>query len=84
MTSEPIDGSQDGKVVQLRAEDTGTEVRTAEATGPVYAGLSDGGEQRKPVIAPHWRTWAAAREHVRLAARDGHAAAYHGVRALAR
>jgi S-DNA-T family DNA segregation ATPase FtsK/SpoIIIE len=82
MTSEPIDGSRDGQIVPLRATDAGTEVRTAEATGPAYADLSDGREQRKPVIPEHWRSWAAAREHVRLATvRHAHAAAYHGVRA---
>jgi hypothetical protein len=82
VASEPIDGSGDGKVVRLRAKDAGTETRTAEATGPAYTDLSDGREQRKPVIPAHWRTWAAAREHVRLAAaRHGHAAAYHGIRA---
>jgi DNA segregation ATPase FtsK/SpoIIIE, S-DNA-T family len=82
VSSEPIDGSGDGKVVQLRAADAGTEVRTAEATGPAYTDLSDGRAQRKAIIPAHWRTWAAAREHVKLAAaRHGHAAAYHGVRA---
>ncbi len=46
--------------------------------------MSDGRPQRKPVIPAHWLTWDAAREHVRLAAaRHGHAAAYHGVRAPA-
>ena len=84
MTSEPIDGSEDGKVVQLRAVDTGTETRTAEATGPAYTDLSDGRPARKPIVPAHWRTWEAAREHVRLAAaRHGHAAAYHGIRAPA-
>jgi len=34
MPSEPIDGSQDGQVVPLRAQDAGTETRTIEATGP--------------------------------------------------
>jgi hypothetical protein len=47
---------------------------------PVYADVTAPGE-RKPVIPAHWRTWAAPREHVRLAAaRHAHAAAYHGVR----
>jgi DNA segregation ATPase FtsK/SpoIIIE, S-DNA-T family len=82
MSSDPIGGSEDRKVVQLRATDAGTEVRTAEATGPAYIDLSDGRPARKPVIPQHWRTWAAAREHVNLAAaRHGHAAAYHGIRA---
>ena len=82
--SEPIGGSGDAKVVPLRAVDTGTEVRTAEAAGPAYTDLRDGRAQRKKVIPAHWRTWEAAREDVRLAAaRHGHAAAYHGVRAPA-
>jgi DNA segregation ATPase FtsK/SpoIIIE, S-DNA-T family len=82
MTSQPTGGSGDGKVVPLRAVDAGTEARTAEAAGPAYADLSDGRAQRKAIIPAHWRTWAAAREHVKLAAaRHGHAAAYHGVRA---
>jgi S-DNA-T family DNA segregation ATPase FtsK/SpoIIIE len=84
MTSEPIDGSEDGKVVRLRAVDVGTEDRTAEAAGPAYADLSDGRAQRKPVIPEHWQTWERARGHVKLAAaRNAHAAAYHGVRAPA-
>jgi DNA segregation ATPase FtsK/SpoIIIE, S-DNA-T family len=82
VTSEPAGGSGDGKVVQLRATDAGTEARTIEATGPAYTDLTDGRPARKAVIPAHWRTWAAAREHVKLAAaRHGHAAAYHGVRA---
>jgi hypothetical protein len=81
MSTEPIDGSREGQVVPLRATDAGTETRTVESRGPAYTDLSDGREQRKPVIPAHWRTWAAAREHVRLAAaRNAHAAAYHGIR----
>jgi hypothetical protein len=37
MTSEDSGGSDNGQVVRLRATDAGTEVRTAEATGPAYA-----------------------------------------------
>ncbi|HEV8274888.1 MAG TPA: cell division protein FtsK, partial [Streptosporangiaceae bacterium] len=82
MTSEPTGGSEDGKVIPLRAEDTATEVRTAESPGPSYTDLTDGRAQRRPIIPGHWRTRQAAREHVRLAAaRHAHAAAYHGVRA---
>jgi DNA segregation ATPase FtsK/SpoIIIE, S-DNA-T family len=82
VTSEPIDGSGDAEVVPLRAKDAGTETRTVEATGPAYTDLSDGRPQRKPIVPGHWRSWAAAREHVKLAAaRHGHAAAYHGIRA---
>ena len=84
MSTDPVGGSGDGQVVPLRARDVGTEVRTAEATGPAYTDLTDGREERKAIVPEHWRTWAAAREHVRLAAaRHGHAAAYHGVRAPA-
>jgi DNA segregation ATPase FtsK/SpoIIIE, S-DNA-T family len=82
MTTDHIDGQPDGQVVPLRAQDAGTEARTVEAAGAAYTDLSDGREQRKAIIPAHWRTWSAAREHVRLAAaRRGHAAAYHGVRA---
>jgi S-DNA-T family DNA segregation ATPase FtsK/SpoIIIE len=81
VTSEPTGGSEDGKVIPLRAQDAATEVRTAESPGPSYADLTDGQAQRRPVIPAHWRTRQAAREHVRLAAaRNAHAAAYHGVR----
>jgi S-DNA-T family DNA segregation ATPase FtsK/SpoIIIE len=84
MSTEPIDGSEDGKVVQLRARDAGTEIRTTESSGPAYTDLSDGRAQRKPIIPAHWRTWERAHEHVKLAAaRHGHAAAYHGIRAPA-
>jgi hypothetical protein len=84
MSTEPIGGSEGGKVVPLRATDAGTEARTSEAAGAAYADLSDGRPQRRPIIPGHWRTREAAREHVRLAAaRHGHAAVYHGVRAPA-
>src|SRR5262249_13924613 len=82
MSTEPNGGTEDGQVVQLRAHDAGTETRTAESPGPAYADLSDGREQRKPIIPAHWRPRAAPRRHLSLAAaRHGHAAAYHGVRA---
>jgi hypothetical protein len=82
VSSEPTGGSGDGQVVPLRAKDAGTETRTIEAAGAAYTDLTDGRAQRKAIVPEHWRTWAAAREHVRLAAaRHGHAAAYHGVRA---
>jgi DNA segregation ATPase FtsK/SpoIIIE, S-DNA-T family len=81
MSTDHADGHPDGQVVPLRATDAGTEVRTTEATGPAYTDLTDGREQRKAIVPAHWRTWAAAREHVKLAAaRNGHAGAYHGVR----
>ena len=53
MSTEPTDGSEDGKVVQLRAVDAGTETRTTEAAGPAYVDLSEGRAQRKPVIPAH-------------------------------
>jgi hypothetical protein len=82
MSTDHVDDHPDAEVVPLRAVDAGTEARTAEAAGPAYADLSDGRAQRKPVIPAHWRTWPQARGHVKLAAaRHGHAAAYHGVRA---
>jgi DNA segregation ATPase FtsK/SpoIIIE, S-DNA-T family len=82
MSTDHIDGHQDAEVVPLRARDAGTEIRTTEAADPAYTDLSDGQAQRKAVIPAHWGTREAAREHVRLAAaRHGHAAAYHGVRA---
>jgi DNA segregation ATPase FtsK/SpoIIIE, S-DNA-T family len=84
MSTEPTGRSGDGQVVPLRAVDAGTEARTTEAAGPAYVDLSEGRAQRKPIVPAHWRTREAAREHVRLAAaRHGHAAAYHGVRAPA-
>jgi S-DNA-T family DNA segregation ATPase FtsK/SpoIIIE len=81
MSTDHIEGEQNAEVVPLRAKDAGTEVRTAEAAGPAYTDLSDGRAQRKPIIPAHWRTWERAREHVKLAAaRNMHAAAYHGIR----
>jgi S-DNA-T family DNA segregation ATPase FtsK/SpoIIIE len=74
---------RDGKVLQLRAVDTETEVRLDEAQppGPSYVDLSTGDAKRRPVIPEHWRTRENARRHISLmAARHGHRAAYHGVR----
>jgi S-DNA-T family DNA segregation ATPase FtsK/SpoIIIE len=82
MTSEPINGSEDAKVVQLRAADAGTEAHLGEAAGPAYAVLDEGREHRKPIIPPHLRGAENIKRHFALmAARHGHAAAYHGVRA---
>ena len=84
MSTDHINDHPDAEVVPLRAEDAGTETRVTESPGPAYADLSDGRAQRKPIVPAHWRTWEAAREHVKLAAaRHGHAAAYHGIRAPA-
>ena len=82
MTSEPIsDGNQDGKIVPLRAADAGTEARLGQTPAPAYADLSDGRAHRKPVIPPYLRGAENIRRHLGLlAARHGHAAAYHGVR----
>jgi hypothetical protein len=82
MSTDHIDGEHNADILPLRAKDAGTETKVAEATGAAYTDLSDGRPQRKAIIPEHWRTRAAAREHVKLAAaRHGHAAAYHGVRA---
>ena len=83
MSTDHIDGEHNAEVLPpLRATDAGTETKVAEAAGPAYTDLSDGRAQRKPIVPAHWRSWEAAREHVKLAAaRHGHAAAYHGVRA---
>jgi DNA segregation ATPase FtsK/SpoIIIE, S-DNA-T family len=82
MSTDHIDGEHNADILPLRAADAGTETKVAEATGPAYTDLTDGRPARKPVIPAHWRTREAAREHVKLAAaRHGHAAAYHGVRA---
>jgi DNA segregation ATPase FtsK/SpoIIIE, S-DNA-T family len=81
MSTDHIYDQPGAEVVPLRAEDAGTETRTAEAAGPAYTDLSDGRAQRKPIVPGHWRTREAAREHVKLAlVRHGHSAAYHGVR----
>jgi hypothetical protein len=50
MTSEPIDGSGDAKVVPLRTKEAGTDVRTTESPGPAYTDLSDGQAQRRAII----------------------------------
>jgi hypothetical protein len=82
MSTDHVEGEHNTEVVPLHARDAGTDTRVTESPGPVYTDLSDGRAQRKPVIPAHWRTWEAAREHVKLAAaRHGHAAAYHGIRA---
>jgi DNA segregation ATPase FtsK/SpoIIIE, S-DNA-T family len=81
MSTDHIDGERNAEVVPLRAKDAGTDTRVTEAPGPAYTDLSDGRAQRKAIIPAHWRTWAAAREHVKLA--SGAAAyhtAWHGVR----
>jgi DNA segregation ATPase FtsK/SpoIIIE, S-DNA-T family len=81
MSTDRINDHPGSNVVPLRAEDAATETRVTESPGPAYADLSDGGPQRKAIIPAHWRTWAAAREHVKLA--SGAAAyhtAWHGVR----
>jgi DNA segregation ATPase FtsK/SpoIIIE, S-DNA-T family len=81
MSTDHIDSERNTEVVPLRAEDAATDTRVTESPGPAYADLSDGRAQRKAIIPAHWRTWAAAREHVKLA--SGAAAyhtAWHGVR----
>jgi DNA segregation ATPase FtsK/SpoIIIE, S-DNA-T family len=81
VTSEPIDSSQDRKVVPLRADETPTEAKLAESAGAAYVDVSAGTGQRKPVIPAHLRGRENIKRHAALvAARHGHAAAYHGVR----
>ena len=83
MSTDPIDGQRDGKVVPLRAAEVPTEVRLDEdkPPGPAYVDLTSGEAQRRPLIPEHWRTWQNAKRHVSLAtARHGHRAAYHSLR----
>jgi S-DNA-T family DNA segregation ATPase FtsK/SpoIIIE len=66
----------------IEAGESATAAKDSPPARPVYADLSEGRAQRKPVIPAHWRTREAARQHVALAAaRHAHGAAYHGVRA---
>ena len=83
MSTDHIDGEHNAEVLPLARHrrghrDEGRRGRRARRTPTCLTA----GRPRKPVIPAHWRTWEAAREHVKLAAaRHGHAAAYHGVRA---
>ena len=86
MSTEPLDGHRDGRVVPLRAVEAQTEVRLDEdqAPGPSYVDLTGGEAKRRPIIPAHWRTWQDAKRHLWLmAARHGHRAAYHSVRSPA-
>ena len=76
---------EDGKVVQLRAVDAGTEVSLDEdQAAPAYVDLTSGDAQRRDIIPAHWRSRENAKRHIALmAARHGHRAAYHGVRSPA-
>jgi DNA segregation ATPase FtsK/SpoIIIE, S-DNA-T family len=81
MTSEPIDHGEDAEVVPLHAADAGTEAHLDDAAGAAYAVVDEGREHRKPIIPPHLRGADNIKRHFALmAARHGHAAAYHGVR----
>ena len=81
MTTHHTEDDQNAEVIQLHADDAGTEAHLAETAGPAYVTLGDGEAQRRPIIPGHWRTREAAKRHLQLmAARHGHAAAYHGVR----
>jgi DNA segregation ATPase FtsK/SpoIIIE, S-DNA-T family len=81
MSTDHINDQPGAEVVALRAEDAATETRVTESPGPAYTDLSDGRAQRKAIIPAHWRTWAAAREHVKLASgAAAYHAAWHGVR----
>jgi hypothetical protein len=82
MTTHHTEDDQNAEVITLHAADAGTEVQLAGAEGAAYVAVDDGEAQRRPIIAPHWATREAAIRHLQLlAARHGHAAAYHGVRA---
>jgi S-DNA-T family DNA segregation ATPase FtsK/SpoIIIE len=82
VASEPISGDENANVVPLRAADAQTEARLGEAPGPAYVDLTDGRGQRKPILPPHLRGRDNIKRHLGLlAARHGHAAAYHGIRA---
>ena len=75
-----------GEVIPPRAADAQTEIRLDEdqAAAPAYVDLTSGDGHRRAIIPEHWRTWQAARTHVRLAAaRHAHRFAYHGVRSPA-
>jgi S-DNA-T family DNA segregation ATPase FtsK/SpoIIIE len=81
MTSEPAGSSGDAKVFPLRAAEAPTEAQLDQAQGAAYVTVDDGQAQRRAIIPAHWRSRAAAVQHIRLmAAKYGHAAAYHGVR----
>jgi S-DNA-T family DNA segregation ATPase FtsK/SpoIIIE len=81
MTTHRAEDDQNAKVFPLRAAEAPTEAQLGQAQGAAYVTLDDGQAQRRAIIPAHWRTRAAAVQHVGLmAARYGHAAAYHGVR----
>ena len=83
MSTDPIDGHQDGNVVPLRAAEVPTEVRLDEDQGaaPGYVDLTRDEPHKRPIIPEHWRTRENAKKHVQLAAaRHGHRTAYHSVR----
>ena len=86
MSTEPLDGHRDSRVVPLRAVEAQTEVRLDEdqAPGPSYVDLTGGEAKRRPVIPDHWRAGRTPGGTSSLmAARHGHRAAYHGVRSPA-
>jgi DNA segregation ATPase FtsK/SpoIIIE, S-DNA-T family len=71
------------RVVPLRAVDAQTEtiLEDAATAAPAHVDLTSPDAQRKRIIPEHWTTRENARRHIALvAARHGHAAAYHGVR----
>jgi S-DNA-T family DNA segregation ATPase FtsK/SpoIIIE len=83
MSTDPVDGQRDAKVVQLRAADAHTEVRLDEdqAPAPAYVDLTTGERQRKRIIPEHWSTLENARRHLTL--RAGwylYWSAYHALR----
>ena len=86
MSTDQATGQRDRQVVPLRAAEADTEVQLDEGrpAGPAYVDITGGDAKRRPIIPEHWRTRENARRHLGLAAaRHGHRAAYHGVRAPA-
>ena len=82
MSAEQTTDDQNAEPITLHAADAGTEAQLAETDGPAYVAVDNSEAQRRPIIPDHWRTRENAVRHLQLlAARHGHAAAYHGVRA---
>jgi len=89
MSTDTAEPQANGQVISLRAAEAPTEVRLSEDhRAPAYVDVSDGAAARKPVIPSHLREGdglaglvRGVRRHLaHLAARHGHAAAYHGIR----
>ena len=68
MSTGPLDGHRDSRVVPLRAVGAQTEVRLDEdqAPGPSYVDLTGGEAKRRPIIPDHWASWENAKRHITL------------------